>query len=242
MKLSSIKRTATVVLVGSLCVGALALAGCSGQPSASSAASAASSSVSASVKAESGTKQFSEDELLTGKHHAVMTVEGYEPITLELDADAAPITVTNFADLVNQGYYDGKTFYRIVEDFCLQGGTLGNNAAGNDPQLETITGEFSDNGSENPLADQFDRGTVAMARTNLPNSATSTFFVTLGTNDQVGASLDGKYAAFGTIDEAGMAIIDAIVADYAANVDEPQMGAISDEAAQPIITSIEWVD
>ena len=180
--------------------------------------------------------------MLTGKHHAVMTVEGYEPITLELDADAAPITVTNFADLVNQGYYDGKTFYRIVEDFCLQGGTLGNNAAGNDPQLETITGEFSDNGSENPLADQFDRGTVAMARTNLPNSATSTFFVTLGTNDQVGASLDGKYAAFGTIDEAGMAIIDAIVADYAANVDEPQMGAISDEAAQPIITSIEWVD
>lgn len=242
MKRSSLTRFAAAAVAGSLCLGAFAMTGCSDQQAASSSAASSASSASAAVQAESGTRQFSDDELLSGTHHAVLIVDGYEPITIELDADAAPITVTNFADLVEQGYYDGKTFYRIVEDFCLQGGTLGNNAAGDDPQLETITGEFSSNGTENPLADEFGRGTVAMARTSLPNSATSTFFVTLGDNSQVGASLDGKYAAFGTIDEAGMAIIDAIVADYAANVDDPQMGAISDEAQQPIITSIECID
>lgn len=242
MRRPSVKRIAAAALAGSLCLSGLALAGCAGQPAASSASASASSSMSASVKAESGTKQFSDDELLSGKHHAVITVDGYEPVTMELDADAAPITVTNFAELVQDGYYNSKTFYRIVEDFCLQGGTLGNNAAGNDPALETITGEFSENGAENPLADQFDRGTVAMARTNMPNSATSTFFITLGGADQVGPSLDGKYAAFGTIDDAGMAVIDQIVADFAPNVDDPQMGAISDETEQPTIISIEWVD
>ena len=232
-------------VAASLCLGLVALSGCSGgSGSSSSAASSASSNASstASQAAAAGTRQFSDDELLSGKHNVVMQVEGYDPITIELDADAAPQTVTNFVDLVKSGYYDGKTFYRIVEDFCLQGGTLGNNASGNDSSLENIQGEFSSNGIDNALADEFGRGTVAMARTNLPNSATSTFFVTLGDNAQVGPSLDGKYAAFGTISEADMAIIDAIVADFAANVDEPQMGAISDEAKQPVITSITLVD
>ena len=79
------------------------------------------------------------------------------------------------------------------------------------------------------------------ADTNDPDSATSTFFVTLGDNKAVGPALDGKYAAFGTIDEAGMAIVKAIVADHLAAA-TGQMGTIPDEADQPKILSIEMVD
>ena len=247
MKIS--RKVITAAMAGSLCLGLVALVGCDGGTSSSSAASSAgstassaSSASSAAQAASSQTRQFTDDELLSGTHHVTLQVAGYDPITIELDADAAPQTVTNFVDLVQSGYYDGKTFYRIVDDFCLQGGTLGNNASGNDTTLENIQGEFSGNGVENPLAEEFGRGTVAMARTNMPDSATSTFFVTLGDNDQVGASLDGKYAAFGTISEADMAVIDTIVADYIANVDDPQMGAISDQAKQAKIVSIQMVD
>ncbi len=204
---------------------ALLLAGCSGQSASSSSTASGTGSVSGS-----------------GTHHAVLEVEGYEPVTIELDGDAAPQTVDNFMELANEGYYDGKTFYRIVDDFCLQGGTLGNNASGNDPSLDAIKGEFSTNGVDNPLADAFDRGVVAMARTSMPDSATSTFFVTLGSASQVGPSLDGQYAAFGTIDADGMKVIDQIVEDYLPNVDEPNMGAITDEAAQPVIKSITITD
>lgn len=236
------KKIAIVLAAGSLCLGAAALAGCTDEPAASSASSSTRSSAAASSVASQSVRSFAEDELATGTHHAVIQVEGYDPINVELDAEAAPQTVTNFMDLAEQGYYDGKTFYRIVDDFCLQGGTLGNNASGDDPSLEPIQGEFSENEVENPLADNFDRGTIAMARTNMPNSATSTFFVTLGDSSQVGASLDGKYAAFGTVDAAGMKTIDAIVSEYLPNVDDAQMGAISDESKQPVIESITIVD
>ncbi|WP_165253428.1 peptidylprolyl isomerase [Adlercreutzia sp. ZJ304] len=241
--MKNVRKIAVIAIAGCLSLTVLAgLAGCSGGSSSSSSASASSSAAAQSQNAPAATAQFSEDELLSGKHHAVIQVEGYDPITVEMDADAAPITVTNFVNLANNSYYNGKTFYRIVEDFCLQGGTLGNSASGNDSSLDTITGEFSSNGVENPLADNFDRGTIAMARTTLPNSATSTFFITLGNSSQVGASLDGQYAAFGTIGEEGMAIVDAIVADYIANVDNSQMGVISDETKQPIIESITVTD
>lgn len=211
-----------------LCAALLALAGCAG-PEGSSSESSSSSDAPAA-------------EAMSGIHHAVIEVEGYDPITVELDADAAPNTVANFAALADQGYYDGLSFYRIVDGFCLQGGTKGNSAAGHDPALTPIQGEFSSNGVENPLAEEFGVGTVAMARTSDPDSATSTFFVTLGANPSVGPSLDGQYAAFGTIDEEGMEVIDAIVADHLSDVDDPQMGAISDEAAQPRILSIKMVD
>lgn len=205
----------------------MGIAGCS------SSSSTANTGSSAANSAQGGT---------SGTHHAVLEVEGYEPITIELDGDAAPLSVENFMNLANEGYYNGKTFYRIVDDFCLQGGTLGNSASGNDPSLETIKGEFSSNGVSNPLADNFDRGVVAMARTAMPDSATSTFFVTLGSSKQVGQSLDGQYAAFGTIDDAGMKVIDQIVTDYLPNVDDPNMGAISVEANQPVIKSITITD
>ncbi len=220
---TTVKRMASVaiaLMMAVLCVSFLGLTGCSG------AASSSSSSAQASA----------------GTHHAVIQVEGYEPITVTLDGDAAPLSVENFMKLVDEGYYNGKTFYRIVDDFCLQGGTLGNSAAGTDNSLESIKGEFSANGVDNPLADEFDRGVVAMARNSNPDSAKSTFFVTLGNASQVGPSLDGQYAAFGTIDDAGMKIIDQIVADHLPNVDDPDMGAISIEANQPVIRSITITD
>ena len=117
-----------------------------------------------------------------GKHHVTMEVEGYSPVTIELDGDAAPETVQNFLDLVGKGYYNGKSFYRVVDNFCLQGGAGGQG----DSKAETIVGEFSSNGHDNKLADHFDVGTVAMARSSNPDSASTEFFVTLGDNNAVG--------------------------------------------------------
>lgn len=173
----------------------------------------------------------------TGTHHAVVKVEGYDPFTIELYADSAPVTVANFCDLAENGYYDGLKFYRIVEGFCLQGGTKGNSSAGNDSSLPPIIGEFYQNDVENPLADDFKRGTVAMARTGIYNSAKTTFFITLATTENVSLSLDGQYAAFGMIDDAGMQTVDAIVKDYLKYA-TGEMGAINNPKDMPVIEYI----
>ncbi len=235
--MTKLLKTAAASMTALLLCGSLAMLGCSSNTAGSSASSSSKSSAAAAGTAASASSEAS----VTGKHHVQMKVEGYEPVTIELDADSAPITVTNFLNLVNDGYYDGLTFYRFADGFCMQGGSAGNSAAANDT-LTPIVGEFSSNGYENPLADDFDKGVVAMARTSVKDSATSTFFVTLGSAAQVGSSLNGEYAAFGTIDEAGMAIVDQIVADYLPNVDEPSMGTISDEAKQAKIESITVID
>lgn len=172
-----------------------------------------------------------------------MVVEGYDPIMIELDADSAPISVSNFCDLAESGYYDGLAFYRIQDGFVIQGGTKGNSASGNDSTLTPIAGEFSSNGYDNELADDYDEGYIAMARTSDPDSATSTFFITLDDSDAVGQSLNGQYAAFGKLDDAGMATLEKIVADHIEFVDATsQMGIIGDEANMPIIKSITIVD
>lgn len=254
------KVLAAVLLAGMLACGIM-LAGCGGSSSSSAAksTSSASKSTSTATKSSSSTAQSTtaqqaatstdyvksadaSDPYASGKHHATVTVEGYEPFTIELDADAAPVSVSNFCKLANAGYYNGLTFYRFSEDFCMQGGTKGNSAAGQDDSIENIVGEFSGNGVKNALADDFKKGTVAMARSQDPNSASSTFFVTLDTSDAVSQSLDGQYAAFGMIDEAGMAIVDQIVADYLPKVTDPTMGAIAKEADQAKIQSITITD
>lgn len=227
-------KLAAVFAAAAMCLGMFAMAGCAGGGSGASSASSAASSGANEV-------EIVEDETeLTGIHNAQVTVEGFDPFTIQIDADAAPISAANFIKLANEGYYDGLTFYRIQDEFCMQGGTKGNNAAGNDASLEPIKGEFSGNGVDNPLADDFKAGTVAMARTSQPDSATSTFFITLSSS-YVG-SLNGEYAAFGTIDEAGMQIVNAIVEKYGAYADQADMGMIADEAKQPVITSIKIVD
>ncbi|HIX31697.1 MAG TPA: peptidylprolyl isomerase, partial [Firmicutes bacterium] len=109
----------------------------------------------------------SETELLSGKHHVQIAVQDYGTITLELDADAAPVTVTNFVNLAQAGFYDGLTFHRIVPGFVIQGGDpAGNGTGGSD---ETIVGEFSANGHENPISHV--RGTISMARSQDYDSA-----------------------------------------------------------------------
>ena len=125
----------------------------------------------------------------TGKHHAEIVVKNYGTIALELDADVAPITVENFANLVNEGFYNGLTFHRIISGFMIQGGDpLGNGTGGSS---KTIKGEFASNGVKNSISHV--RGTISMARSSMPNSASSQFFIV----HQDSTFLDGKYAAFG---------------------------------------------
>ncbi|MEI3377786.1 MAG: peptidylprolyl isomerase [Coriobacteriales bacterium] len=177
----------------------------------------------------------------TGTHHAVVKVEGFDPFTIELYADSAPVTVANFCNLAESGYYDGLKFYRIVEGFCLQGGTKGNSSAGNDAALPPIIGEFYENDVDNPLADDFKRGTVAMARTGIYNSAKTTFFITLASTENVELSLNGQYAAFGQIDDAGMQTVDAIVNAYLKYA-TGDMGAINNPKNMPTIEYISIED
>lgn len=242
-KTSLMKKTAAVCVSGALAVSMFALAGCSDGSSSSSSSSSSTTYSSTTTLSSNDAKTPTDEASMSGIHHAVIEVEGYDPINVELNADSAPITVTNFAKLVNDGYYNGLTFYRIQDGFVIQGGTLGNTASGTDDSLTPVVGEFSSNGHDNALADEFGYGTIAMARTSDPDSATSTFFITLDGNEEVASALNGMYAAFGTIDEAGMEVVKQIVADHLDAVDPSSaMGIISDESQQPVIKSITIVD
>lgn len=223
------KALACTAVLGALCV---ALAACGNAAQDSKSADKPSDSKSAGSVKTTASGQYA-----SGKHHAVVSVEGYEPFTIELDADSAPVSVANFCDLAESGFYNGLRFYRIVEGFCLQGGTKGNSASTVNDTVNPILGEFSLNDVENPLAEQFKRGTVAMARSGEYDSATSTFFITLATSQNVSASLDGQYAAFGTIDDSGMAIVDQIVNQHLKYA-TGSMGAIPEPKDMPIIQSI----
>ena len=120
---------------------------------------------------------------------------------LELDADAAPITVTNFIDLANSGFYDGLTFHRIINGFMMQGG---DSTGKKSEQPNDIKGEFANNGIENSI--KHTRGTISMARiSGMPDSASSQFFIMHQDSD----FLDGDYAAFGHVTE-GIEIVDKI--------------------------------
>lgn len=165
----------------------------------------------------------------TGKHHAEIVVKNYGTIVLELDADVAPITVENFANLVNEGFYNGLTFHRIISGFMIQGGDpLGNGTGGSS---KTIKGEFASNGVKNSISHV--RGTISMARSSMPNSASSQFFIV----HQDSTFLDGKYAAFGTV-TSGMEVVDKICADTAV---EDNNGTVA-KNNQPVIEKITIID
>lgn len=124
--------------------------------------------------------------------HAEITVRGYGVIKLELDEGTAPITVANFIDLAQQGFYDGLTFHRIIDGFMIQGGAP-NESSKITPK--TIKGEFSINGVSNPI--KHVTGVISMARAKGVNSASSQFFIMVGDAPH----LDGSYAAFGRVTE-----------------------------------------
>ncbi len=203
------------------------LAGCGSSGSSSASTSAA--STSAASASEEGVVTTASGEYASGTHHATIEVADYGTIKLELDADTAPITVANFAKLVNEGFYNGLTFHRIIEGFMIQGGDPnGNGTGGSD---ENIKGEFAENGVENGISHE--RGVISMARSSAYDSASSQFFIMQAD----GTYLDGQYAAFGHVTE-GMEVVDAIA--EAANPTDSN-GTIA-AADQPVITSITMED
>ena len=133
---------------------------------------------------------------------ASIKVKDYGTITLELYPNLAPNTVNNFISLANSGYYNGLTFHRVISNFMIQGGDPQGNGTGGPGY--TIAGEFASNGfTSNTLSHT--KGIISMARTYIPDSAGSQFFITSAD----GTYLDGQYAAFGKV-LSGLEIVDSI--------------------------------
>ncbi len=166
-----------------------------------------------------------DNSLLKGKHDIIITVKDYGNIELELDADIAPITVTNFINLVKDKFYDGLTFHRIMDGFMIQGGDPQGNGTGG--SKNTIKGEFSSNGVNNNISHK--RGVISMARSQDNDSASSQFFIV----QEDSTFLDGNYAAFGKVTK-GMDVVDKIAEDAEPTDDN---GTIPKEK-QPIIEKI----
>ena len=146
--------------------------------------------------------------------YVVIEMENGDVMKGELYPEIAPETVANFEKLVNEGFYDGLTFHRVIPGFMIQGGCpLGNGTGG--PGYG-IKGEFSANGFENNL--KHDRGVLSMARAMDPNSAGSQFFIMV----KKAPHLDGSYAAFGRIIE-GMEAADTIVNQKRNMMDKPNV-------------------
>lgn len=160
------------------------------------------------------------------QYEAVIKMKDYDqPIVFTMDEGIAPETVENFVNLAQSGFYDGLTLHRIMEGFMIQGGDPTGTGTGGSSHL--ITGEFASNGFDNSL--KHVRGTVSMARSNDPDSASSQFFIMQADNE----SLDGNYAAFGTV-TSGMEVVDQI-AQKAQPTDDN--GTIEADQ-QPVIESI----
>jgi len=132
-----------------------------------------------------------------------LVVKDYGTITLELYPEIAPITVDHVVAYIEDGFYDGLIFHRVIEDFMIQGGDPTGTGYG-DSSLPTIKGEFSSNGVKNDLS--FKRGVIGMARNGFSNNSASTQFFICHKDSE---HLDGSYAAFGKVID-GMNVVDAI--------------------------------
>ena len=154
-----------------------------------------------------------------------MDVQDYGTIVAELYPEVAPITVANFLKLVDGHFYDGLTFHRIITGFMIQGGDPNHNGTGG--SSEKIKGEFTANGVKNEL--KHERGVLSMARSSLPDSASSQFFIM----HQDSPWLDGSYAAFGKV-ITGMEVVDAICA----NTPVTDCNGTVEFPNQPVITRI----
>lgn len=130
-----------------------------------------------------------------------ITMDSGKTIRLELYPEIAPITVENFLDLVNKGFYNSLTFHRIIPGFMIQGGDPSGNGTGGPGY--SIKGEFKSNGVNNTI--KHERGVISMARAFDPNSAGSQFFIM----HEDAPHLDGEYAAFGKVIE-GLETVDEI--------------------------------
>lgn len=133
-------------------------------------------------------------------------------IKAELYPETAPVTVDNFVGLIEDNFFDGLIFHRVIPGFMIQGG--GYDADGNQKEAHSIKGEFDGNGFKNPL--KHTRGVLSMARTMFPNSASSQFFIM---HDDA-PHLDGQYAAFGMVTD-GMDVVDEIAEAPTGYQDKP---------------------
>ena len=221
---------------------------------------AAANYFSTTFKMGTGACEYLETRDLTGRDikYVEMCVENYGRCVILLDATTAPITVANFLSLVEEGFYDGLTFHRVILDFMIQGGDP--NADGTGGSANQIKGEFSSNGYDNDISHL--RGVISMARGgNSNDSASSQFFIC---NSDSQDSLDGKYAAFGYVVQ-GMSVIDEITekvfpkteyADYYGSYELDEKygtyeyvvwqylgnGAIKNKADQPVIKYIKVLE
>lgn len=147
----------------------------------------------------------------------VIEMENGKKIKIELYPDIAPISCENFEKLVKSGFYDGLTFHRVIPGFMIQGGCPKGNGTGGPGW--TIKGEFPGNGVKNDL--KHTRGVLSMARSMMPDSAGSQFFIM----HEDAPHLDGQYAAFGKVIE-GMEVVDEIAevaTDYNDKPTTPQV-------------------
>ena len=180
-------------------------------------------------KTEPAAGEADTSALLSGTHHVEINVKDYGTIKVELDADTAPITVSNFIALAKSGFYDGLTFHRIIDGFMIQGGDpLANGTGGSGT---AIKGEFESNGVANSISHT--RGAISMARSQAKDSASSQFFIVQSDSTY----LDGSYAAFGRVTE-GMEIVDQICKDTPVQDDN---GTVN-KSDQPVIESITVID
>ena len=150
-----------------------------------------------------GAESEEKEKTMSDKPVIEITMENGGKITVELDPDMAPLTVANYLKLVDEEYYDGLTFHRIIPGFMIQGGCPDGTGMGG--PVERVKGEFSANGVDNTISHK--RGVISMARSQDPDSAGSQFFIT---NADV-EFLDGNYAAFGFV-LSGMEVVDEISA------------------------------
>lgn len=214
--MSLFKRVFTVAMLGVFVLSvALILPGCGAsaekvdsEQAATEGSSASSSAVEESVPESLAGAAESEAVSNTAenqiKENAIMveiTMKDGGVIKLALDPDAAPITVENFVNLVNDEFYDGLIFHRVIEGFMIQGGDPEGTGMGG--SKDNIKGEFASNGWNNTISHV--PGVISMARSSDPDSASSQFFITHGD----ATFLDGDYAAFGTVVE-GMDVVNKI--------------------------------
>lgn len=198
--LAAISASAMVFLVS--CGAPQAAA--SASPSQAAATEAPAASASSAPETKSAAAEQSEQPADSStKIKAEITMEDGGVMALELDKEAAPLTVENFVNLVEEGFYDGLTFHRIIPDFMIQGGDPTGTGTGDSDS--SIKGEFAENGWDNPISHK--RGVISMARSLDPDSASCQFFITNA--DSV--FLDGQYAAFGHV-TSGMEVVDQISA------------------------------
>ena len=171
--------------------------------------------------------KFTETEEQTDR--VKLEMENGDIMLIVLSNSDAPITIANFKKLVNEKFYDGLTFHRVMSGFMIQGGDPnGDGTGGSD---EEITGEFALNGVTNNM--KHTKGVISMARAKNPNSASSQFFIMHDT----ASSLDGSYAAFGRV-FAGLEIVDKIAS---VKVEDNGYGEKSRPVKRQVIKTIRFI-